>query len=71
MKSSLNPEEHRNCINGSKVTVILRKSLILPIGGVALEGSAPAACAAGLFQILRLVPFRCNWPFQTDTKLNM
>ena len=49
IKNFLNPEGHQNRIIGSKVTVILLKGLILPIGGVALEGSAPAACAAGLF----------------------
>ena len=36
MKSYLNPEEHQNCISGSKVTVLLLKGFSLPIGGVAL-----------------------------------
>ena len=49
MKNFLNPERHQNCFIGSKVTVILLKGWILPIGGVASGGSAPAACAAGFF----------------------
>ena len=49
MKSFLNPKGHQNGISGSKITVILPEGLILPIGGVALKGFAPAACAAGLF----------------------
>ena len=36
MKSFLNPEGHQNSISGLKVTVILLKGLILPIGRVAL-----------------------------------
>ena len=37
MKSFLNPEGHQNRIIDGKVTVILLKGLILPIGGVALH----------------------------------
>ena len=47
IKNSRNPKGHQNPISGSKVTAILLKQWILPIGG--REGSAPAACAAGLF----------------------
>ena len=36
MKSFLNPKGHQNGMSGLKVTVILLKGLILPIGGVAL-----------------------------------
>ena len=37
--SSGNPEVHQNPINGSKVTAILLKGWILPIGGAsAVEG---------------------------------
>ena len=36
MKSFLNPEGHQNLISGLKVTIILLKGLIFPIGGVAL-----------------------------------
>ena len=35
IKTFLNPEGHHNRINGSKVTVILLKGWLLPIGGVA------------------------------------
>ena len=35
IKTFLNPEGHQNPISGSKVTVILLKGWILPIGGVA------------------------------------
>ena len=45
----LNPEWLQQPISGSKVTAILLKGWILPIGGVHREGSAPVACAAGLF----------------------
>ena len=44
IKNFLNPKGHQNCISGSKVTAILLKGWICPIGG-----SAPGACAAGLF----------------------
>ena len=38
MKSFLNPEGHQNCMSGEKVTIILLKALILPIGkGVRLQ----------------------------------
>ena len=45
----LNLKGHQNCIIGSKFTAIFLNGLVLPIGGVVLEGSALAACAAGLF----------------------
>ena len=35
VKTFLNPEGHHNRIIGSKVTFILLKGLILPIGGAA------------------------------------
>ena len=34
IKNFLNPEGHQNPISGSKVTVILLKGWLLPIGGV-------------------------------------
>ena len=49
IKNFLNPEGHQSCIIDSKVMAILVKGYILPIGGVASGGSAPAACPAGLF----------------------
>ena len=36
IKNILNPQKHQNPISGSKVTAILLKAWILPIGGVAL-----------------------------------
>ena len=45
----LNLKGHKKFIIGSKVMAILRNGLVLPIGEVVSEGSAPAACAAGLF----------------------
>ena len=36
----------------SKVTVVLLNGCILPTGGVASKGSAPAACAAGLYYVI-------------------
>ena len=44
----LDLEGHQNRCIGSKVTAIFLNGWILPTGGV--EGSAPAACAAGLFR---------------------
>ena len=39
IRTFLNPEGHQNRISGSKVTVILLKRWILPIGGaLAVEG---------------------------------
>ena len=39
IKTFLNPEGHQNPINGSKVTAILLKGWILPVGGAsAVEG---------------------------------
>ena len=45
----LSLEGHPNRITGLKVMAILLNGCILSIGGVAWEGSAPAACAAGLY----------------------
>ena len=53
IKNFLNPEGHKNCITGSKVTVILVGRFCLSVE-LLREGSAPAACAAGLFLVLRL-----------------
>ena len=38
IKTFLNPEGHPNRISGSKVTAILLKGWILPIGGSAING---------------------------------
>ena len=39
IKTFQNPEGHQNCISGSKVTAILLKEWIFPIGGAsAVEG---------------------------------
>ena len=37
IKQFLNPEGNQNPISGSKVTAILRKGWILPIGGASAE----------------------------------
>ena len=42
-------EGNQNCCSGSKVNALLLNGWILPTVGVHREGSAPAACAAGLF----------------------
>ena len=44
IKNFLNPKWHQNLINGSKVTAILLKGWILPIGGASLGG----VCACSL-----------------------
>ena len=56
IKNYLNPEGHQNPTSGSKVTAILLKGVDFAywwsfIGG----GSAPAACAAGLFIINNII----------------
>ena len=48
-KEILNPEGHPNGISGSKVTAILLNGGFFPLVELHREGSAPAACAAGLF----------------------
>ena len=45
----LNPEGNLNCVTDSKVTANLLNVLILPLVELYREESAPAACAAGLF----------------------
>ena len=47
IKNFLNPNGYQVPISGSKVTVVLLKGLILPIGELHREGSAPATCVAG------------------------
>ena len=46
---TLNLEGHPNRITGSRVMAILLNGWLLPNSGVASEGSASAAYAAGLF----------------------
>ena len=48
----LNSKGYPNRITGSKVTAILLKGWILPMVELHREGSASAACAAGLFLLL-------------------
>ena len=48
-KEILNPEGHSHRITGSKVTAILLNAGFCPLVELHREGSAPAACAAGLF----------------------
>ena len=51
-KEILNPKGHPNRITGSKVTVILLNGGFFPLVELHREGSAPAACAAGLFSLI-------------------
>ena len=53
-KEILNPEGHSNRITGSIVTAILLKCGFFPLMELHRKGSAPAACAAGLFSLTRL-----------------
>ena len=48
-KEILNPEGHPNRNAGSKVTAILLTGEFFPLVELHREGSAPAACTAGLF----------------------
>ena len=52
VKNFLNSEGHQNPIGSSKVTDILRKGWILPIGGTA---SGRVCACAGLFLIILLL----------------
>ena len=53
MKNFINPKGHQNCISSLKVTTILLKWCILPVGGVA----SGRVCAAGLFLKVLCLPF--------------
>jgi hypothetical protein len=53
IKTILNPKGHQNRISGSKVTVILLKGWILPIGGAsAVEGLRSTALPRLVFVCL-------------------
>jgi hypothetical protein len=43
IKNFLNPKDHQNPINGSKVTAILLKGWILPIGGASAGEGLPCS----------------------------
>ena len=49
IKNFLNLKGHQNCITGWKVTAILLKGGFCLLVELHREGSAPAACAAGMF----------------------
>ena len=57
IKYFLNPEGHQNPIRGPKVTVILLKVGFGLLVDVHREGSAPAACAAGLIRYFSILCF--------------
>ena len=67
MKTFLNPEGHQNPISGSKVTVILLRGWLLPIGGVALGRVCACSLRSKLvfFNIAGIVPDKyTEFPFQ-------
>ena len=49
MKNFINSEGTTVCIIGTKVMAVLLKGWIMPFVKLHQEGSAPAACALGLF----------------------
>jgi hypothetical protein len=51
IKNFLNPEEHQNHNSGSKVTVILLKRWILPIGGASAGEGLPCSLRSRLIFI--------------------
>ena len=55
MLQLLNPEEHQNCITGSKVTAILQNGWILPIGGASLVKGLRLQPAQQVFFSVRLL----------------
>ena len=58
IKNFLNPKEHQNPTNGSKVTAILLKGWILPIGGAsALDGMQ----STGLARLVWLIATGQKW----------
>ena len=54
IKTFVNPKGHQNPINGSKVTAILLKGLILPVGGASVVEGLQST------RLLRLVSINCN-----------
>jgi hypothetical protein len=48
IKKYLNPEDHQNTFSGSKVTAILLKGWIWPIGGVASGRVCPCSLRSRL-----------------------
>ena len=63
----LNPEEHQNPFSGSKVTAILLRGWIWPIGGVSAGEGLPCSLCSRLFY--KGEGFQCyNVDFTTKTK---
>ena len=64
MKTFLNPEGHHNRITDSKVTAILLKRWILPIGGTsAVEGLRSTGLPRLVFKYVFMNMFRTVWGF--------
>ena len=70
-QENLNLQCHLNSFIGSKVTAILLNGGILPGVELHREGSAPAACTAGLFKlcctilaIIFVIPVSFNLPIR-------
>ena len=62
IRSFLNPEGHQNPRNGSKVTAILLKGWILPVGGAsAVEGLQSTGLPRLVFFFLQFFPLICNF----------
>ena len=68
IRNFLNPEGHQNPINGSKVTAILMKGLILPIGGAsAVEGLRSTGLPRLVFKTIGVKQLKTSiamWFFQ-------
>ena len=55
IKNFLNPEGHQNPISGSKVTAILLKGWILPIGGASAGEGLPCSLVFCMPQLKKMV----------------
>ena len=69
LRRFLIPKGHPNHITGSKVTAILLNGGFCPLVELHREGSAPTACAAGLFSYSTWEVCRLLLMFKTLTKL--
>ena len=74
IKTFLNPDGHQNCITGSKVTAILLKWWILPIGGAsAMEGLRSTGLPRVVVKAVRCLRWQQpkeagqqNWSIRSD-----
>ena len=67
IKNFLNPEGHKNPFSGSKVTAILLKGWIWPIGGASVGEGLPCSLPAGFFYFSFELSTKSSWNPRRDT----